>query len=132
MTDLFIISILVGFLGVIIGIIIMIIAGRLGISRAKAIAKNTIEESNVKADSIIRQATLDGKQQVYELKLQAEKEIKESKSAIQVVENKLMRREDTLNLRDETLISKEKQIDEKNRQVTNKLANLEKLETELQ
>ena len=65
-------SILVGIIGVIVGIIVMVIAGRLGISRAKTIAKNAIEESNIKADGIIRQATLDGKQQVYELKLQAE------------------------------------------------------------
>ena len=131
-SDALLFSILVGGIGLVLGVILMIIAGRLGISRAKSIAKNTIEESNIKADSIIRQATLDGKQQVYELKLQAEKEIKESKAALQVAENKLMRREDTLNLRDETLISKEKQIDEKNRQATNKLANLEKLEVELQ
>lgn len=131
-TNSILISILVGAIGIMIGIIIMIIAGRLGISSAKAIAKNTIEESNIKADSIIRQATLDGKQQVYELKLQAEKEIKEAKSSLQNSENKLLRREDTLNMRDETLLSKERQIDEKDRLVTSKLTNLEKMEVELQ
>lgn len=124
-----ILSLLVGF-GV--GIIVMVIAGQLGISRANSVAKNMIEESKLNAEHIIRQAKLEGKQEVYDLKLQAEKEIKQSRSALQVIENKLMRREDTLNLRDETLISKEKQVEDRNRQLTNKLANLEKLEEELQ
>lgn len=126
------VSILVGIIGIITGVIIMVIAGRLGISRANTIAKNVIEESNIKADGIIRQATLDGKQQVYEMKLQAEKEIKEAKASLQSTENKLARREDTLNLRDETLIAKEKQIDEKDRLATSKLTNLEKMEVDLQ
>ena len=130
-TNVLLLPILVG-IGIILGIIVMVIAGQLGISRAKQIAKNAIEESNIKADGIIRQATLDGKQQVYELKLQAEKEIKEAKSSLQSTESKLMRREDTLNLRDETLIAKEKQIDEKDRVATTKLANMERMEEDLQ
>lgn len=122
-------SILVGTL---IGIIIMLILGKLGISKAKTIAQKTIDESKIKAEDIVRQATLDVKQQVYELKLQAEKELKDAKSALQVTENKLLRREDMLNLRDETLINKEKQIDEKERVASKKLANLERMEKELQ
>lgn len=119
-------------IGIIVGVVLMVIMGRLGLNREQQKAKLIMEEATMKAETTIRQATLDGKQQVYEMKLQAEKEIKERKSEVAELENKIMRREDSINFRDETLIAKEKQIDEKNRQVTDKLCNLEKMESELQ
>ncbi len=125
-------SILSGIIGVLLGIILMFILGRLGLNRAKQKSKLMLDESASKAENILRQATLDGKQQVYEMKLDAEKDIKEKKSEIQEAENKLLRREDSMNFRDETLLAKEKQIDDKNHQVTEKLNNLEKMEKELQ
>lgn len=125
-------SILSGVIGVVLGIIIMIVLGRLGLNREKQKAKMLLEESTLKAESVIRQATLNGKQQAYEMKLQAEKEIKEKKNEIQDMENKLIRREDSMNFRDETLLAKEKQLDVRNNQVTEKLTNLEKMESELQ
>ncbi|MEG0563470.1 Rnase Y domain-containing protein, partial [Anaerorhabdus sp.] len=125
-------SILSGVIGVILGIIVMVIVSKLGLNREKQKAKMLIEESSNKAENMLRQAALDGKQQVYELKLIAEKELKERKSEIQEMENKLLRREDSMNFRDETLLTKEKQIEEKNLNVTEKLNNLEKMEKELQ
>ncbi|MEG0403503.1 MAG: Rnase Y domain-containing protein, partial [Anaerorhabdus sp.] len=119
-------SILSGVIGVILGIIVMVIVSKLGLNREKQKAKMLIEESSNKAENMLRQAALDGKQQVYELKLIAEKELKERKSEIQEMENKLLRREDSMNFRDETLLAKEKQIEDKNLNVTEKLNNLEK------
>ncbi len=125
-------SILSGIIGVLIGILFMVILGRLGLFRAKHKSKLILEEASNKAETISRQASLDGKQQVYEMKLEAEKEIKERKMEIQDAENKLLRREDSLNFRDETILAKEKQIDDRNRQITEKTNNLEKMEEELQ
>lgn len=125
-------SILFCIIGVVLGIIISTIINRLGFNSQQKKAKILIEESTVKAESILRQATLDGKQQAYELKLQADKEIKERKSEIQQIENKLQRREDSMNFRDETLLAKERQIDAKNEKITDKLDNLDKMEKELQ
>ncbi|MEG2329400.1 ribonuclease Y [Anaerorhabdus sp.] len=125
-------SILSGIIGVLLGILIMFALGKLGLNREKQKAKLLVEESSSKAESILRQAALDGKQQVYELKLQAEKELKERKAEIQEMENKLLRREDSMNFRDETLLAKEKQVDDKNQLVAEKLSNLEKMEKELQ
>ncbi|MFV0479488.1 MAG: ribonuclease Y [Anaerorhabdus sp.] len=124
--------ILSGIIGVVIGCLIMVILNRLGVFRARRKSKLLIEEATNKAETISRQATLDGKQQVYEMKLEAEKEIKEKRVEIQDAENKLLRREDSLNFRDETLLAKEKQIDDKNHQVTDKISNLEKMEIDLQ
>ena len=124
--------ILAGFVGILIGILIMWIAGKMGLERSREKAQDILDEANSKAETTIRQANLDGKQQVYEMKLQAEKEIKGQKDKVQQTENKLLRREDNLNFREENLVQKEKKINEKERLAENKLADLSRMEEELQ
>ena len=82
--------------------------------------------------TIIKNANLDGKQQVYDLKLQAEKEFKERKSELQDQETKLLRREDSLNYRDQNLTDKEKKLDEKLKKAEEKSLQLDKMEADLQ
>ena len=94
------ISVLFGLLG---GIILMLILTQIGLYRGKQKAKAIVDEANQSAKNIIKQATLDGKTQAYDLKLQAEKEIKEQRNEVQNLENKLLRREDSLDFREETL-----------------------------
>ena len=50
----------------------------------------------------------------------------------QDIENKLMRQQDSLNFREENLARKEKKIDEKDQQITGKLADITKMEEDLQ
>ena len=126
------ISILIGICGIGVGIVLMILLGSAGISKSKNKAQNILDEANSKADGIMRQATLDGKQQIYELKLEAEKEIKKKMQEVSDSENKLLRREDNLNFRDQTITHKEKEIENKNKIVSEKIANLDKMEQELQ
>ena len=126
------ISILIGICGVVVGIILMNVLQTIGVSKSKNKAKNILDDANSKADGILRQATLDGKQQIYELKLEAEKEIKQKLQEINDTENKLLRREDNLNFRDQTITHKEKEIDNKNKIVSEKIENLDKMEQELQ
>jgi len=117
--------------GFALGIIIMVMLSKFGLNRDQQKAKLILEEANIKADSTVRQAILDAKTQTYDLKLAAEKEIKESRQALQEVELKLNRREDSLNFRSETLTSKEKELELRNNQVTEKLNVLEKMEANL-
>ena len=75
--------------GIVVGVILMWIAGKMGLDRNKEKSQGIIDEANSKAETMIRQANLDGKQQVYEMKLQAEKEtlqgmVKELKAAKKV------------------------------------------------
>lgn len=123
---------LAGIIGIALGLIIMFMASKLGLNRDQQKAKLITDEASIKAENILRQAVLDGKTQTYELKLAAERELKEKRQELQDAEQKLGRREDNLSFRDETLTSKEKQLDERNKQVTDKLSNLEKLEKDLQ
>ena len=120
------------FAGIICGIIIMIIAGKIGVSNARQQSQEILEEAKSKADTTVKQALLDGKQQVYEVKLEAEKQLKEQQDKILQTENKLLRREDSLNFREEGLAAKEKKLNDKNRSVDAKLANISKMEEELQ
>ncbi|HBS91200.1 MAG TPA: ribonuclease Y [Erysipelotrichaceae bacterium] len=125
-------AILSGSIGVLIGIVIMTLLSKLGLNRDQQKAKLLMDEANLKSENLVRQAVLEGKTQSYELKLAAEKEIKERRSEISELENKLSRREDNLNFRDETLTRKEKQIEEKNNKISEKYSVLEKMEAELQ
>lgn len=125
-------SVLSGIAGFAIGIVIMIMLSKLGLNRDQQKARLIMEEAAIKSENMVRQAVLDGKTQVYELKLAAEKEIKDRRSEVSDYENKLSRREDNLNFRDEGLTHKEKQIEEKNKQLTEKYSVLERLEKELQ
>ena len=126
-------SIVMGlFIGLLVGIIVMIVMSRLGLNRDKQRAQLILDEADAKAKNTIKQAVLDGKTQVYDLKLQAEKEIKERRTELNDFENKLLRREDSLNYRDETLNHKEKKLDEKLKKAEEKALNLEKMEEDLQ
>ncbi len=119
-------------IGLVIGIIAMVIASKVGLNRDKAKAKQIVDEADAKAKNMIKQAVLDGKTQVYDLKLQAEKEIKERKAELTNLENKLIRREDNLNFRDDSINEKEKKLDNKLKVAEEKEQNLTRMEEELQ
>ena len=125
-------SVLAGISGFALGLIVMVLVSKLGLNRDQQKASLLISEATNKADNLVRQAVLEGKTQAYELKLAAEKEIKERRQEIQELENKMSRREDNFHFREETLTNKEKQIDDKNKQLTEKLNVLEKMERYLQ
>ena len=126
------VSVIAGIVGIIVGIFIMWILGKNGLDRNQTRSKYIIDEANSKAETIVRQANLDGKQQVYEMKLQAEKELKDQRAKVQQTENKLLRREDSLNFREQNLSVQEKKVTDKEKAADNKLANLSKMEDDLQ
>lgn len=129
MTIMIIVAVIVG---IAIGAILMKIAGKMGLDRSSEMSQSIIDEANSKAETIVRQANLDGKQQVYEMKLQAEKEIKDQQDKIQQQETKLLRREDGISFREENLKTQERKINDKEKQIDSKLTNLSKKEEELQ
>ena len=125
-------SILFGVIGLVLGLVVMFILSNLGITKAKGEAKSIIEDAKSKAKNTLNEAILEGKTEAYNLKLQAEKEIKESRKELQDQENKLLRREDSLNYRDENLTQKEKKLDERVKKNEEKTIQLDKMEQDLQ
>ena len=120
------------FIGLVVGAALVLLYNSAVGKNAKKEAQKILDEANNQAKNTVKQAVLDGKTQVYDLKLQAEKEIKEKRSEVQDHENKLQRREDSLNFRDENLTQKERKLDEKLRKAEDKAAQLDKMEEELQ
>ena len=105
---------------------------RAGLNKNQQKAEQILKEAEIEADAKVKQAVLDGKTQVHELRIEAEKEIKERKQESKQFENKLLRREDNLNFRDEALSQKERQISDKLQKVTEKLSSLDEKEKKLQ
>ena len=120
------------FIGLVVGALLILVLNSMTGKNAKKEAQKILDDANNQAKNTVKQAVLDGKTQVYDLKLQAEKEIKEKRSEITDQENKLQRREDSLNYRDENLTQKERKLDEKLRKADEKSAQLDKMEEELQ
>lgn len=121
-----------GLTGLALGIIIMMALSKAGLNKNQQKAELLLKEAQSKADTTVKQAVLDGRTQAHELKIAAEKEIKDRKAEVTDMENKLLRREDNLNFRDETLTSKEKQLDVKSAQLSEKMSKLDEKEKELQ
>ncbi len=119
-------------IGLVVGAALILLYNSATGKNAKKEAQKILDEANNQAKNTVKQAVLDGKTQVYDLKLQAEKEIKEKRSEVLDHENKLQRREDSLNFRDENLTQKERKLDEKLRKADDKAAQLDKMEEELQ
>ncbi len=118
--------------GLLVGIIIMLIVSRLGLNKSRQEAELVRKKANDDAENTRRQAAIDGKNQAYELRLSAEKDLKEKKQEIADKENKLIRREDSLNFRDEKLTTKEKQLDDKLGLADKKAEELKAMEEKLQ
>lgn len=128
----FIIISLSGIAGILVGILVMTAISRAGLNKNQQKAEQILKEAEIEADAKIKQAVLDGKTQAHELRVEAEKEIKERKQESMQHENKLLRREDSLNFRDEALSQKERQVSDKLQKVTDKLSSLDEKEKKLQ
>lgn len=125
-------SVLFGFFGFLLGIFAMFTSVRMGLNRDKRKARQILEDAEIESKNTLKQAILEGKTQVYDLKLQAEKEIKDRRVELQNLENKLLRREDSLNFRETSLAEKENKLESKLNEASEKMSHLNKMETELQ
>ena len=119
-------------LGIILGVLIMVVLSKMGLNKNQQKADLIIKEANIEAENVKRQAVLDGKNSAYELKLQAEKEIKKHRQEVTELENKLLRRDDSLNFREEKIQNREKQLDDKEESIKSKTSELDRMRTDLQ
>ena len=118
--------------GLAFGIVIMFLVSKAGLNKDQQKAEKILRDAQMDADAKIKQAVLDGKTQAHELRVEAEKEIKEKKQEAMNFENKLIRREDSLNFREEALMQKERQMNDKMQKVADKLSSLDAKEKKLQ
>ena len=124
--------VLSGVAGLAIGSGCMVGLSKAGLNKNQQNAERILKDAENEAQARIKQAVLDGKTQAHDLRVEAEKEIKDRRQEATNLENKLLRREDNLNFREEALGQKEHHIDEKMQKVTDKLASLDEKEKVLQ
>lgn len=120
------------FVGLLIGIAIMWFLSKMGLNKNQQKADLIIKEANIEAENVKRQAVLDGKNSAYELKLQAEKEIKKHRQEITDLENKLLRRDDNLNFREEKIQNRENDLGAREKKLNKESSDLNKMKEELQ
>ena len=118
-------------LGVICGILFMRLKPVFGLKEAQKKVQKAVKEAETKAEQIVRSAQLDAKTLTYEMKAEADKEIKEKKAEVQSLENKILQREQSIDKRDIALQGKEEILDQKNEQLTKRSKELDKRENDL-
>ena len=118
--------------GIIIGVLIMTVLSKMGLNKNQQKAELIIKEANIEAENVKRQAVLDGKNAAYDLKLQAEKEIKKHRQEVTDLENKLLRRDDSLNFREEKIQNREKQLEDREESIKSKTSELDRMRNDLQ
>ena len=123
--------VLVLLIGVVIGLVAYYIFTRFKLSKAKEEAEKVIADANVKAENIVKEATLDAKTQAYEYKLQEEKEVKKQRLELTKFETQLSQREQSIDRRDIALQGREDALDQKTKQLDKKQAELGKLQDKL-
>ena len=123
---------LIALAGIAIGVGIVIFVPFFKKRRAETNAKKIIRDAEIKAEHIQKNAQLDGKQTVQEMKNEADKEIRERKADIASQQNQLLQREQNIDRRDAQLSQKEDALDEKNETLNRRLKECDKKEEVLQ
>lgn len=115
-----IISVLLLAIGTVLGYFIRVKHYEKSIKLSNEKSKKLIDDAEKEAERIKKEAIIEGKQEVYNYKKEAEQDLKEKKELILNLENKLNQREETidrrsLNLdkREETINLKESRLDER-------------------
>ena len=100
--------------------------------RSQATFDKIIHEAEIKAEHIQKNAKIDAKSTINEMKQAAEKEIRERKSTVVELEKKMDQREASIDRRDQALQSKEDSLEAKKDLYDQKIAGLDKREVEVQ
>ena len=125
-------SILLIFIGLIVGIIVMFIFNNIRKNKANDSAENIISKAKEEAEKLRKDAINDGKREASEIKEKVEEELKEKKQEVKDMEKRLISREETLDKRNDTLQSREILIDEKEQNLIDKQNDIQKEEAKVE
>lgn len=118
--------------GVALGFLLLGMIPSIKAKNANKKADKIIRDAEIRSEQIRKNAQLDGKQFIAELKQEAERDIRERKQEYAQLENKLNQREQNIDRRDASLLNKENAIEEKNELLTRRLKECDKKEAVLQ
>ncbi len=121
------ISILTLVIGVITGYFIRVKTHEKSLDNASVEAKKIIEEGKISAESYKKELVNEAKEDIANLRLNAETDIKERKNIVIELENKLTQREESLDRRSVNMDRREDSLDVKENKLDDKKAELEQL-----
>jgi len=111
--------------GSVIGMAVRALLVEKGFTKAKEKAQLLIDEAQKLSEKNKKQTLLETRQEIHNLKLEADKLIKERKQEVNVLENKLLQREQTLDRRSLNLDKREGNLDRKEENLEQKKQSLE-------
>ena len=91
-----------------------------------------LNDAEKNADKIKRDAVMEAKEKSYQLKLEADKDIKERKSELKDSENKLLQRESSLDKRDELCQKRESILDEREERIIQRQKEIQENEAKVE
>ena len=125
-------ALVIAFIALLLGGVIVLLIPTFKVKASMKKSDKLIKEAEQKCAHLIKTAQLDAKQAAYELKIEADKEIREKKMEVEQQENKLLQREQGIDRRDAAILSKETVLEEKQENLNRYQKELEKKENVLQ
>src|SRR5690625_201313 len=130
---LIIISILLALIvGIVVGYLIRKSIAEAKISSAETLAKQIVEEAHRNADAAKKEALLEAKDENYQLRQQAEEELRERRLELQKQENRLMQKEENLDRKSVTQDKRELMLENKEQSLTEKQQQIEEMESKVE
>lgn len=118
-------------IGLVIGAICMRLIPFMGYKNAQKKIEIAQKDAEIKASQIIKSAQIQGRADALELKVAADKELKEKKDQILELEKKIAQREQAIDVRDLMVRGKEDSLAEQTQQLDKKAKDLAKQKEEL-
>lgn len=126
-----VISILLTFVGIVVGYLIRKKLAEKKISSAEELAKQIVEEGHKNAEVAKKEALLEAKDENHKIRQQADEELRERRAEIQKLESRLMQKEENLNRKDQTLDKRELLLEKKESSLTEKQQQIEEMESKV-
>ncbi len=119
-------------IGGLIGFILRVVVVEKGFQTARNKAQNILDEAVTQAEKLKKEKLLEARQEIYNLNSENDKNIKEKRSAVAEIENKLNQRDDLLERRSSNLDKRELNLDRKEEALDEKKAALEEKTSKLE
>ena len=125
-------SIVLFFVGLVIGIVLIIIINFLKNKTKEHKAIDIVEKAKKDAEKVKRDSILETKEEIHKLKLDADKELKEKKLEIKEAEDRLLQRENNIDRRDVTIQNREDAVIERENNLLEKQKKVQDKEREME
>ena len=114
------ISILLIFIGLVIGIGLIIVLNYIRGNIASKKLDEMLEKTKQEAEILKKDTLKEAKEEASKYKTEVEEQLKEKKEEVKVSEDRLLQREQSFNKRDESLVDREKEISKKEKNIEQK------------